>query len=52
MFIKTKHLHLRQVFPIILVVKALDSQSRVSDSNVQGAFKIKVILAFHPAKVD
>ena len=52
MFIKTGHLHLRWVFPIILVFKALDSQSRVTDSNLQGAFNIKVILAFHQDKVD
>ena len=52
MFIKTGHLHLRWVFPIILVVKELDSQSRVPDSNLLGGFMIKVILAFHPVRVD
>ena len=52
MFIKTRHLHLRWVFPIILVVKALDSQYRVPDSNLLGGFKIKVISAFHSIEVD
>ena len=52
MFMKTGQLHLRQVFPIILVVKVLNSQSRVLDSNLLGGFKIKVISAFHPAEVD
>ena len=38
--------------PIILVVKVLDSQSNVLDSNLLGGFKIKVISVFHPVKVD
>ena len=50
--IKTRYLHLRQVFAIILVVKALDSRSRVPDSNLLSGFKIKVISVFHPAEVD
>ena len=51
MFIKIWHLHLRSVFPVILAVKVLDSQSRVPDSNLLGGFKIKVISAFHPVEV-
>ena len=39
MFIKTGDLHLRTVFPIILVVKALHSQPRAMDSNLPGGFK-------------
>ena len=39
------------VFPIILVVTMLDSQYRVPHSNLLGGFKIKVISAFHQAKV-
>ena len=42
---------LREIFLIVLVVKVLDSQSRVSDSNVLGGFKIKVCLAFYPIEV-
>ena len=38
--------------PIILVVKALDTQSRVPDLNLLAGFKIKVISAFHSVKVD
>ena len=52
MFAKTGHLHLRKVFPIILLVKALESQCRVPGSNLLGFFKIKVISAFHPVEVD
>ena len=40
------------LFPVILVVKALDSPCRVPGSNLQGGFKIKVISAFHPVKID
>ena len=50
--IKMRYLHSRYVFAIILVVKALDSQSRVPLSNLLSGFKIKVISAFHPAEVD
>ena len=35
-----------------LVVKALDSQPRVPDSNLLGDFKINVISACHPVEVD
>ena len=35
-------------FKVVKVVKVLDSQSKVLDSNLLGGFKIKVILAFHP----
>ena len=52
MFIKSRHLHLREVFPIILVVKMLDSQSRVTGWNLPGGFKIKVISVFHSIEVD
>ena len=41
-----------KIFPVILVIKELDSQSRVPDSNLLSGFMIKVISAFHPAKVD
>ena len=40
------------VFPITLVVKMLDSQSMVPDSNLLGSFKFKVISAFHSVEVD
>ena len=45
MFVTTGHLHLR-------VVKSVDSQHRIPDSNLLVAFKIKVISAFHPVEVD
>ena len=37
---------------VILVVKTLDSQYRIPDSNLLGGFKIKVISVFHPVEVD
>ena len=40
------------VFPIILVVKTLDSQYKIPDSNLLGGFNIRVISAFHPSEVD
>ena len=40
------------VFPVILVVKTLDSQYRVPDSNLLGGFKINVISVFHQVEVD
>ena len=52
MFVKTVHLHLRKVFPIILVVKMLVSQYMIMDSNLLGGFKIKFISAFHPVEVS
>ena len=39
-------------FAVILVVKTLDSQYRIPDSNLLGGFKIKVISVFHPVEVD
>ena len=39
-------------FAIILVVKTLDSQYGILDSNLLGDFKIKDISAFHPVEVD
>ena len=45
MLVTTGHLHLR-------VVKALDFQYKVPNSNLLGGFKIKVISAFHLVKVD
>ena len=39
-------------FAVILVVKTLDSQYRIPDSNLLGNFKIKVISVFHPVEVD
>ena len=52
MFVKIGHLHLRYVFPIILVVKVLDSHCRVPGSDLLGGFKIKVISALHSIEVD
>ena len=41
-----------KIFPFVLVVKGLDSKSRVPLSNLLGGFKIKVISAFYPVEVD
>ena len=40
------------VFAVILVVKTLDSQYRVPDSNLLGGFKVNVISVFHQVEVD
>ena len=40
------------IFPIILVVKMLDSKYMVPDSNLLGDFKIKIISALHLVLVD
>ena len=45
MFIKTGHLHLTYVFPIIVVVRALDFQSRSLGIKTAGWLQGKLILS-------
>ena len=45
MFIKTEHLHLTYVFPIIVVVRALDSQFRSPGFKTTWWLQVQVILS-------
>ena len=46
MFIKTVHLHLTYVFPIIIVVRELDSQSRSPQFKTTGYLQRHLSLSF------
>ena len=50
MFIKTVHLHLTYVFPIIVVVKVLDSNPGAPGPKLLDGSKVN--LAFHSSAVN
>ena len=50
MFIKTGHLHLTYVFPIVVVVMVLFSQSRSPGFKPSSGSKVNS--SFHPSEVD
>ena len=45
MFIKTEHLHLTYIFPINIVIRALNSQSRSTGLETAGRLQGQLILS-------